>query len=112
MIRSLADKGFHGGNHGGDTALHIRSATAIQVATPDYRDERITAPCVLVTGGNHISMSDERQDRIATAVAQPEILHISRVQVCRHTALALQTVSDQFLAARVFWGEGSTIYKL
>ena len=69
--RVRGDEFLAGGDHGGEPALHIGGAAAVEQAVADRRLERIGAPFLQRAGRDHVGVPGEAQHRAAARRAAP-----------------------------------------
>jgi hypothetical protein len=75
MLRIASDEFLGGRHHGGEPALHVGRAAAIQQAVLHHRRERIGLPIVDGARGHHIRVPGEAEHGTARAAGRPKIVH-------------------------------------
>ncbi len=89
------------GDHGRETAFHVRRAARVQHAVLDHRLERIGAPFFAWPGRHDIGMAGEAEHRAAFPAARPQVLHRAEAQAFDLEAQRFEPLADQIDAAVV-----------
>ena len=75
MTRLARDEALRRGDNRRNRRLHVRGAAAEQAAVAFGWRERIARPAIDRARRNHVHVAGEADDRGATAMPRPEILH-------------------------------------
>ncbi len=101
MVRVGGDKVFHRHQHSGDGAFHIRRAAAVEQVAVFGGHERIKPPFAGVSGGHHVGVPGEHQQRAIAAAPRPEVTHFLEPQRLALEAQGLQLFDHPVLTAFV-----------
>ena len=96
---------FAGGDPGGDGALHVAGAAAIEHAVADVAGKRAGAP-IAVAGGNHVGMAGEADMRAGGADAGEQVFRLPVAQPGDGEAQRLQQLRQNILRAVIRRGDG------
>ena len=101
MVGMGGNKLFTGDDHGGNAALHVRSATPEQVIIPDNRVEGITVPFLRGSGRYHIGVTCKYEQGCPGAAPGPQVVNHAKAKVLVYEAGLFQASGNQFLAAAI-----------
>ncbi len=95
------DEFLAGGHHRGEAALHVGGAPAVQRTVADGGRERIAVPLLERSGGHHIGVPGEAEQRSFAPASGPEVLDRPEFQVLHAKADCRQPFAHQRLASAV-----------
>src|ERR1017187_8645811 len=101
VVGIRSDEILGGGDHGRESAFHVRGPAAVEQTVADRGLERIRVPFFERSGRNHVRMSGETQHRAGMAVSRPEIVDVAVAQLLDPKADARQSAGQEFLATLV-----------
>jgi hypothetical protein len=107
VLRMFGQEMLDSGKPGGDGALHVGRAAAIELPIAFQRQEGIAAPLFQRAGGDHVGVAGEADQGRRLAAARPEIAHAALVHGFHGEAECLQADHQPVLAAGVNGRDGT-----
>src|SRR6184192_1979897 len=105
MARVRRHELLGGGDHGGQSALHVGGAAAVEQPVADLRGKRVAAPLLERTRGHDIRVSREAEDRRFGSVPRQEVLDIAKAQALDTEARGGEARGHDLLTAFVGGGD-------
>ena len=112
MIRMRLQKTLKGNNHCGESALHVRRATAIKLPVDDGGFEWWAMPPLCIAGRYDVGMTGKTKYGRCAATARPEVRYVIKLHCFAFEPESCQPLGQDALAAGIIGRHGHTTDKV